>query len=673
MKKTLLLSLALALSISVFAQNRGTLLKESFDSIEMPDGWKITGNNSQNWSVSESQMCGGKANEMKLNWEPTFYNGFTRLTSPKVDLTGIDSVLISFKHYVDVYSVNPCAIGVATSTDGSSWSICYEKISSSDGRFDIYEVISNEDMGKDDVMFCLYFKGHSTNINAVYFDDIELNTVEDINAKITSVDVPNNINAGDNNISFSMQNLGVEKITYFEASYEINGINYTQTFETEIAFTETKQFTFDQGISLNPNKYEVVVNVSSINKKEDKDPSNNTLSKDIFVSLGSTQRKPMIEHFSSSSCIPCVSVNNLMHTLTNENPGKYTYTKYPVKYPTDIYNTIECVERGEYYNVTSAPNVILDGVNYGPTSISQYQLDESYNTTAFVDIKGAFDIDGKTINVTADVMSYIDLENAKAYISVNEKTTTGNVGDNGETEFHHILMKMLNDANGNDININIGESQRLEFTYDMTSTNVEEMTDLEVAVWIQNPTTGEVFNSNYLYEYTEHPYPARNLTLTENDNNIQITWDAPEKGNPTGYNVYINNELALNNSTELSHTITNIEGPCTVEVFALYNEKISIGVIATTFTFEEPEDNIISIEEKTFSIYPNPANNEIYISSNEIIEEIVIYNISGQQAVINGQQSTQHTVINISNLTPGIYFIKVNTEKENIIKKFIKQ
>ena len=100
MKKTLLLTLALLLSVAVSAQNRGTLLRETFDSPEMPEGWKITGGNTQNWSLSETSFCGGDAYEMKLDYSPVFYNGFTKLTFPTLNLTGVDSIMVSFKHFV---------------------------------------------------------------------------------------------------------------------------------------------------------------------------------------------------------------------------------------------------------------------------------------------------------------------------------------------------------------------------------------------------------------------------------------------------------------------------------------------------------------------------------------------------------------------------------------------
>jgi hypothetical protein len=334
--------------------------------------------------------------------------------------------------------------------------------------------------------------------------------------------------------------------------------------------------------------------------------------------------------------------------------------------------------RSNYYLVSGVPNVILNGTNLGPTSISQYQLDNSYNEPAFVNIKGAFNIEGKTISITTDVMSYINLKNVKAFVSVNEKTTTGNVGDNGETEFHHIMMKMLDDANGNDTKVGSGKYQRFEFTYDMSNTHVEDMNDLEVAVWVQNLVSGEVFNSNFLYEYTEHPYPARNLEVTEADNNLQITWESPEENNPTGYNIYVNNELVANNIKELSHSVAKESDLYIVEVVALYDNKKSVGVINTSFVMEDDENdttNIISIYESDINIYPNPVNDRLYIETQTLTQtlSIEIYDIYGRVQILRNSETQQlSNSIDVSNLKSGIYFVKVRTEEGDIVKRIIR-
>lgn len=68
------------------------------------------------------------------------------------------------------------------------------------------------------------------------------------------------------------------------------------------------------------------------------------------------------------------------------------------------------------------------------------------------------------------------------------------------------------------------------------------------------------------------------------------------------------------------------------------------------------------------SVYPNPANNVITVANAEN-KDIVVLNILGK-VVAAVSSATSHQTINISNLSAGIYFVKVNTEvfKINVIK-----
>ena len=273
----------------------------------------------------------------------------------------------------------------------------------------------------------------------------------------------------------------------------------------------------------------------------------------------------------------------------------------------------------------------------------------------------------------------MNLYNKRLFVSVNEKTTTKNTGANGETEFHHIMMKMFPDAEGTQLDFKANEMQHFEFSYDMNNTYMEELNDLEVAVWIQDYDTFVIYNSNFMYEYTAHPYPAKNLQLSHNDNNIVATWEAPENGTPVAYNVYVNDALALENTTELTYTINGFSGMTVVKVVAIYeNGKASVSVVNNIYA----ENNGESISENTTSlnIYPNPVKDRLYIETLTPTQTptqtqtltVEIYDIYGRVqklSAISGQQS----VIDVAGLNSGIYIIKINTEEGNIVKQFIKQ
>ena len=329
----------------------------------------------------------------------------------------------------------------------------------------------------------------------------------------------------------------------------------------------------------------------------------------------------MIEHFTSSTCPPCVGVNNSMLTFCNNNPGRYTYTKYQMNWPGngDPYYTAEGGVRRTYYGISAVPNVIIDGVNLGSTAVNQNTFNQHANEPGYFDVRGSFTVEGNSIHVIADVMPYVDVE-ARVYITVNEKLTTGNVGSNGETQFRHVMMKMLPNAQGSTIAFTAAEMQHFDFTQNMSSTNVEEMSDLEVSIFVQNYGSKFVYNSHYAYEYTDiHPYPVENLTLVRNNDVycycFDATWDAPTEGNPIGYNVYVNNELVAENTTETSYSF---EGEpdvfYVVGVVALYaDDQTSVRAVATVA--EELQDLGLITEEQSFVLNEETLSAELSVTN----------------------------------------------------------
>ena len=683
MKKTLLFVLALLLSTAMFAQNRASLLHETFNGTDMPEGWTINGLGTSNWSIVHSNKAGGDANELKINYYPSF-NGISRVVMTPINLTDVESVIVSFKHYLDNFS-GAHNIGIATSSDGSTWNTGWSQTYNSTGGGSVSELISTPDMGKENVYFCIYYEGYSYNINDWYFDDIEIFTQENLDLKLVSIDVPNIVNAGVTEVSFTVQNMGATTVEQFtietvDISADYCGTTDPQTFETNLAPFEIAQFTLQISFDLNPGTYNIPIDIIDVNGTVDDDTNNNGMDKTFNVSAGIAQRIPMIEHFSSSTCPPCVNVNYAMANLTAANPGKYTYTKYPCYWPGsgDPYCNDDVRTRVSFYACNAAPQTFLDGIDQGFTSVTQGALDEHYATPAFADVRGAFNVEGNTINVIADFMSYFNMSGVNAYISINEKTTTGNVGTNGETEFHHILMKMLEDGNGNPLELNIGEYKRFEYSFDMSSTFVEEMDDLEVSLWIQDPVSREIFNSRFAYEYTEHCYPVQNLrsAIVGDCITLHIDWDAPEEGTPVGYNIYVNGELIEENFTGNSYSDVTIAGDLyddkhvhIAEVVAVYeNGMTSVAAIAI---IDNDWINVAETEDVNVMIYPNPASDVVKVTTvNGQQSTVRIYNILGM-LVEEIEINSNETEINVSDYNPGIYFFNIQTENENVTKKIV--
>jgi hypothetical protein len=184
-------------------------------------------------------------------------------------------------------------------------------------------------------------------------------------------------------------------------------------------------------------------------------------------------------------------------------------------------------------------------------------------------------------------------------------------------------------------------------------------------------------------EYTEHLYAVENLSAGIGGDAVDfcIGWHKPEKGNPTAYNVYLDGELFLENYTDtyFSSYYENYHGELLdyltdgnqhiVEVVAVYENGTSVG--SAVLVIEET--NVSEITENNISVYPNPANDFVKLSAvSGQLSVVKIYNCLGMM-VEEIEVNANEVEINISEYNTGIYFVNVQTENGNLVKKVVKK
>ena len=103
-------------------------------------------------------------------------------------------------------------------------------------------------------------------------------------------------------------------------------------------------------------------------------------------------------------------------------------------------------------------------------------------------------------------------------------------------------------------------------------------------------------------------------------------------------------------------------------VYVANHDGVTDIVIDGDFYLGADDNNIVG-----FNYYPNPATNELTLSSGAgTIESAVIYNILGQQ-VLSRTFDTNNVQLNVANLTVGTYIMKVVVDGEVGIYKIVKQ
>jgi hypothetical protein len=77
------------------------------------------------------------------------------------------------------------------------------------------------------------------------------------------------------------------------------------------------------------------------------------------------------------------------------------------------------------------------------------------------------------------------------------------------------------------------------------------------------------------------------------------------------------------------------------------------------------------LDETSSTIYPNPFNNELSVASAYEIKEVTLMNALGE-TLFNQRVNDKKTTVKNESLSPGFYFVKIETEKGTVTKKVLK-
>ncbi|MDR0872284.1 MAG: leucine-rich repeat protein [Prevotellaceae bacterium] len=195
------------------------------------------------------------------------------------------------------------------------------------------------------------------------------------------------------------------------------------------------------------------------------------------------------------------------------------------------------------------------------------------------------------------------------------------------------------------------------------------------------------------YTYTTSPYhfTANGGTSSEITVTSNVDWNAtsndpswltiPGTGNGVGHvkrspsisdNGTFTMEAAQNYSTSPHSTTVTVSGG---------------GITRTIYVTQDGAgtSGINDVENSKINIYPNPAQDEIFIQSENEIEKIEVVDITGRTVGAygirpndirpqnQGECNSPLQNINISALSAGVYFVKMTIDKQLVTKKLVKE
>jgi hypothetical protein len=664
MRKIYSVLIALFLAFTVSGQ---TYLTEDFSSGEMPPpGWSIFAF-TQQFVNAPSDSAGGVAPECRI--DGFAYNGTLRLMSPVINMVGVNSVTLLFKHNFDKKVSPSPTIGVATKSSGS-WNIVWEMSPSSDtGPEEIQVTIDNSDMNKPYFQISFFVTGTIQNMQSWYLDDIMLMVPLNFDAQISSITVPGTITSPQE-VGGVFQNVGNTPVTDFNVGFQAyNGVVYDTTYSgLELGLFESLEFTFDQMWVQPFGTENMSVWINSVNGTGDEYAGNDTATKSITYIANILPRRVTFEEFTSSTCGPCASFNNSFVPWCAAHPD-ITLVKYQMNWPGagDPYYTAEGGTRRNYYGVSYVPDLFYNGarINTNVTEVQNY-YNQGIGLTSYIDIASSFTISGTTINITTNILPWDNVGSVRVHNIVLEKITTGNVASNGETSFHHVMMDMIPDANGAVVNLQYATPVQLQYSVNLSSTNVEEYDDLLVAVLVQNQSSKEMLQSDYGEQNTNFSPEARLDMIYLDD--VPLEGFSPDiyeyeviLPEGTVFEPYMEVETMDDGAMALVNPAFQLPGTAIVDIYAenLYNTKRYL-VHYVIYT---------GVDDKTMplvQVYPNPVSGTLNIHG---LKDATVKLYSADGAEVMSFTNFSGNSIDVSGLSAGIYIMNVTTPEGLVVRK----
>ena len=97
------------------------------------------------------------------------------------------------------------------------------------------------------------------------------------------------------------------------------------------------------------------------------------------------------------------------------------------------------------------------------------------------------------------------------------------------------------------------------------------------------------------------------------------------------------------------------------------NEKGGFDLEAVGVIHDLAHNEVAENDMEIVSVYPNPVKGQLLVKA-ENLQSIEVYNIVGQQVMV-----TENDVVDMTALTEGIYFVRINTGGRMITRRVVKQ
>jgi hypothetical protein len=107
-------------------------------------------------------------------------------------------------------------------------------------------------------------------------------------------------------------------------------------------------------------------------------------------------------------------------------------------------------------------------------------------------------------------------------------------------------------------------------------------------------------------------------------------------------------------------------------ICAKTNMNVSLDEIWWAQGLEDPgASNVEGNVLRSFSVYPNPADRFLYLRGNNGYDQLEVFDLTGRS--IKSFSHKKITMLEVSDMKPGVYIIKATSEGKDFVSKFLKK
>ena len=619
MKKILLSLAAVFAAKGLMAQGQSVIYSENFDN-GVPSTWTQTtnatdggflGGNSTSLSSQYFSFTNPGSNFVATNDDGCNCDKSNEyLITDVIDLSGYSVMHATFKsfYYGATYQgATEVAEFLYSTNGGATWTSLGTLDPAGDLETQWIDVTAA--CGNANVQFAFNYQDGGGWLYGLGIDDFAVFAPYNFDVAMESLNMPTTL--GLNNAPFTfegtLRNYGGATITSATINYSVNGGTPVTESLSGLSIAPYDTYTWTHTTAWNPSTtgtYSVDFYALPINGTFDQNTSNDNLNVSIEVLTATADRVVLAEEFTSSTCGPCASFNPGYKQLLDANSantetGRVTSVKYQMNWPSPgndpAYNQ-EAADRRVAYGISGVPDVVYSGSNI-PTS--QANIDIVKDVPSLANLSAEWSATGNYIQCDATINALGDLgSNVVLHMAMIEKQINHSIQTNGETVFYHVFRKFMDGSNGHSMSNMTAGNTYTHYANSTISVNAAPAqgsfdfwigtSNMDVIVWLQNTTTGEVLQSAY-GKYTtsginEMNDVARFIAVYPNPSNevAGIELDLIDRSDVTLNLVNSLGQTVYTSSKSLDAGIQKIEVPTATLSAGLYFINVNVDGISKT-------------------------------------------------------------------------------------------